>query len=276
MLFALPVRLLALTWRRLRGAYRRAAALVRRAHTARPCWWRVAHARLGGLRLGRGRARGGCVAGTLGRVRFGDLLRALGRWHWASVLHGRGHLGASGSSNGAIGGRSGAIGARGSRVGSRSLFAALRDVAGARPTSAAEWPCTWLTHWHASNADVLGRERQHGQPAGALQRDIQRALMRRACAGFAAGLDLAALRQETTQATEVLVIDFLDLVDAERAHLAARGELASSTGAKFTRTAAASRASASRRGRSGGYNHRSLFPFSGLQPPFCDGSRKVG
>jgi hypothetical protein len=92
---------------------------------------------------------------------------------------------------------------------------------------------------------MLGREREHGQLAGALERDVQQALVGGAGACLATRLDLAALRQVTTQSAQVLVVNFVDLVDAELANLAARCELA--TGAELTWASSWSGASASRR-----------------------------
>ena len=79
-----------------------------------------------------------------------------------------------------------------------------------------------LADQHAGDADVLGSEGQQRQLARPLERDIQRTLMRCACARLAARLDLAPVRQEPTQPVEVLVVDLFDLVDAELADLAAR------------------------------------------------------
>ena len=50
-------------------------------------------------------------------------------------------------------------------------------------------------------------------------------------AGLAARLDLAAFGQETPQSAEILVVDLFDLVDAELADLAARGEFAAAAAA---------------------------------------------
>jgi hypothetical protein len=46
--------------------------------------------------------------------------------------------------------------------------------------------------------------------------------MLRARAAFAARIDLAAIADEPANTADVLVVDLLDLIDAERADLAAR------------------------------------------------------
>src|SRR5260370_16077675 len=64
---------------------------------------------------------------------------------------------------------------------------------------------------------LIGRERPKRHGAGALDGVLQLALMQRAGAGDAAGKDLAALRDELLQHLHVLVVDVLELLDAELA-----------------------------------------------------------
>ena len=66
-----------------------------------------------------------------------------------------------------------------------------------------------------------GGEGQQRDLARALDRDGQAALMARAGAGLAPRLDLAALGDVAPQLVRLLVVDVLDLVDAESADLAA-------------------------------------------------------
>ncbi len=71
--------------------------------------------------------------------------------------------------------------------------------------------------------DVLVRHvRQKGNLTGALDRDRELALMRRAGAGRAAGQNLAALGREPAQLRRVLVVNGGCLVHAERANLSAQ------------------------------------------------------
>src|SRR5688572_6654909 len=73
----------------------------------------------------------------------------------------------------------------------------------------------------AGELDVLGRERQQGHVAGTFERERQHALVSRAGAGLAPGLDLGPVGDVTAQAARLLVVDGLHLVDAERADTAA-------------------------------------------------------
>src|SRR5207245_7789958 len=71
-------------------------------------------------------------------------------------------------------------------------------------------------------ADVLRGVRQKCHETGALQRLGEHALVLRAGAALAARVDLAALADVSADAADVLVVDLLHLLDAERAHAAAR------------------------------------------------------
>jgi hypothetical protein len=64
----------------------------------------------------------------------------------------------------------------------------------------------------------------------ALDGDRERTLVLGTRAEFSPGLDLAALRQMATKVAEVLVVDFADVVRAERADLAARRVSPAATG----------------------------------------------
>jgi len=112
-------------------------------------------------------------------------------------------------------------------------------------SGAAEGWRAWLADQHTCYADVLGSERQQRKLASALECDVQRSLVRGACAGLAAGLDLAAFGQKASQADEVLVIDLFDLVDAELTDLAPGSEFAGS--AEFTGSASSGARTASTR-----------------------------
>src|SRR5206468_10200714 len=70
--------------------------------------------------------------------------------------------------------------------------------------------------------DVLSGVRQERHESSALQRAGEHALMLRAGAALAARIDLAALADVAADAADVLVIDALHLLDAERAHAPAR------------------------------------------------------
>ena len=84
-------------------------------------------------------------------------------------------------------------------------------------------------------------ERQQGDVARLLDCRRQTALVRRAYAGQAPGNDLAALGDEAGEQAHVLVIDGLDLLDAELANLLAAEKFAAtfaaSAGTTGTRTA---------------------------------------
>src|SRR5215831_13005051 len=66
----------------------------------------------------------------------------------------------------------------------------------------------------------VGRERQQRDGARALQGVGQRPLMLGARPGDAARQDLAPLGQEPAEAADLLVVDVVDALDAERADLA--------------------------------------------------------
>src|SRR4249920_863109 len=63
--------------------------------------------------------------------------------------------------------------------------------------------------------------RNQGDLAGALDGDLQLALVHRACPGNPPRQNLAALRHERRQQLDVLVVDVVDLVRAELADLPA-------------------------------------------------------
>jgi hypothetical protein len=69
---------------------------------------------------------------------------------------------------------------------------------------------------------MVSRVRQHGHEPSPLQGRGQHALVLRARPALAAGIDLAAVADEPANPTDVLVVDLLDLIDAERADLASR------------------------------------------------------
>src|SRR6185436_19582387 len=75
---------------------------------------------------------------------------------------------------------------------------------------------------------LVGGVRHQGDLARALDRRLERALMRRAHAGEPARLDLAPLRNERRQEFHVLVADVVDLLDAEHAHAPAAEKRAAS------------------------------------------------
>ena len=70
-------------------------------------------------------------------------------------------------------------------------------------------------------APVAAREGEHGQVARPLYGEGERSLVLRADAGLAAGLYLRLVGEVTPYGGEVLVVDVLDLVDAEAADLSA-------------------------------------------------------
>jgi hypothetical protein len=82
-------------------------------------------------------------------------------------------------------------------------------------------------------AGALGEREQRDVP-GALDGHGERALVPGACSQLAARLDLAALTDVAPQAGDVLVVDVLYVVGAERAHLAARRKTATAAGASAT------------------------------------------
>jgi hypothetical protein len=82
------------------------------------------------------------------------------------------------------------------------------------------------------------REREQGDVTGALDRNSHGALMLRARPKLAPGLDLPALANVAAKARDVLVINMLDVVGAELAHLAPATEAATATAATATTTAA--------------------------------------
>jgi hypothetical protein len=82
-------------------------------------------------------------------------------------------------------------------------------------------------------AGALG-EREQRDVAGALDGHGQRALVPGACPQLAARLDLAALTDVASQASDVLVVHMLDVVGAERTHLAAWRESATAAAGATT------------------------------------------
>ena len=81
--------------------------------------------------------------------------------------------------------------------------------------------------------------------AGTLDRDRQRTLVLRAGALLAASLDLAPVGHVAPDSSDVLVIDFADVVDAELANFAA-GRVTPSTATARSRSTIVSASSASR------------------------------
>src|SRR6185436_16990612 len=83
--------------------------------------------------------------------------------------------------------------------------------------------CLRITSMTASpfRSRLLGRVRDERQLTRAHQRHAQLPLVQRAGARNAARQDLRALRHEGEQQLRVLVVDVVDLVRAELAHLAA-------------------------------------------------------
>ena len=79
-------------------------------------------------------------------------------------------------------------------------------------------------------SDVLSRERQQSHVAGPLQGDGQHALVAGAGAGLAARLDLAAVGNVAAQLARVLVVDLVNLVDAERTDAPAAESATTATG----------------------------------------------
>src|SRR3954471_12760658 len=115
----------------------------------------------------------------------------------------------------------------------------MRRLTAGRPLNVAfMWPhCGVMSCWRstargedAGDVDVLGRERQQGHVTGALQGDGEHALVPGARAGLATRLDLAAVGNVATQLARVLVIDLVDLVDAERTDAPATETAATATG----------------------------------------------
>ena len=135
----------------------------------------------------------------------------------------------------------------------------LRVLQRARSTRTTPRRRARLTQEHAGDTDVLGGKREQRELAGAFEGHIQRALMGGTGAGLAARLNLGAVGQETPQAPEILVVDLFDLVDAELADLATRGEFsaaaAATTAAELTGSASRSWASAAWSGRRAGHGH---------------------
>lgn len=82
---------------------------------------------------------------------------------------------------------------------------------------AAEEPRSTSGRESSGCADVLGRERQEGQMAGALERFRQHSLVAGAGSRLPAGLDLAAVGDVTAQPGRFLVVHGLGFVDAKGA-----------------------------------------------------------
>src|SRR4051812_19815116 len=74
--------------------------------------------------------------------------------------------------------------------------------------------------------------------AGALDRDREAALVARARARLPARLDLAAIRDVAAQLQRVLVVNFIDLIDAKSADLLALSKAAAPTAAAAARSTA--------------------------------------
>ena len=79
-------------------------------------------------------------------------------------------------------------------------------------------------------AHMLCGEGQQGHVARAFERDGQAALVLGAGAGFAARLNLGAVRQVAAQALGILIVDVAHVVHTELADLAARAIFTTGTG----------------------------------------------
>src|SRR5579859_2447334 len=119
----------------------------------------------------------------------------------------------------AAGGAEATWGAVATRTERRAVGLGRRRAAGHRPGLRAH-----------ERADVLGGVREEGHVARALQRRGEHPLVLRARAALAARVDLAAVADVAADATDLFEVDLLDLVDAERADLAARAPRAAVAG----------------------------------------------
>src|SRR5207237_9122217 len=79
---------------------------------------------------------------------------------------------------------------------------------------------TWLRRLCNSDLVQLGRVRQQRDRARTLERRRQRPLMPGARPGHAPRQDLASVADKAAQARYLLVVDVVDLLDAEGAYLA--------------------------------------------------------
>jgi hypothetical protein len=104
-----------------------------------------------------------------------------------------------------------------------------QEIAGVPGATFTTWPrlpsfstsSLSMTSMRVSSCLELRRERQQGDVARLLDGVGEPPLVRRAHARNAARDDLAALRHEGVQRLDVLVIDVVDLLDAETAYLLA-------------------------------------------------------
>src|SRR3954453_20485015 len=78
-----------------------------------------------------------------------------------------------------------------------------------------------ISNWQFSIARSVRDVRNQRDLTSALERGLQLALVHRAGSRNAARQDLPALRHERAQQLDVLVVDVVDFVRAELAHLAA-------------------------------------------------------
>src|SRR5512146_2838002 len=85
---------------------------------------------------------------------------------------------------------------------------------------------TSISNSPVKNLGLTRRKRQQGDVARALDGGRKPALVRRAHAGQATGNDLAPLGHKLLQQAHVLVIDVVNFLDAELAHLLAAEKLA--------------------------------------------------
>ena len=107
--------------------------------------------------------------------------------------------------------------------GARALHAA-EGITGARaaPRAARSPLPSGLAAWGAPLVLVyFAGERQQRDIAGPLDRSPEHALMQRAETGVAARQDLAPVTDELFQRFYILVVNVVDLIDAEEVHLAA-------------------------------------------------------
>src|SRR5205085_8901743 len=83
------------------------------------------------------------------------------------------------------------------------------------------WPGLHQPWAGESGAEMLGRVGKEGDDPRALQRNGELSLVLRARPGLATRLDLRPLRKVAAEAVDLLVVDRVGLVGAERADLAA-------------------------------------------------------
>jgi hypothetical protein len=87
-------------------------------------------------------------------------------------------------------------------------------------------------------ARSAGDERQQGNVPCALYCDRNRALVSSAGSKFSSRLNLASLREMPSKPGDVLIVDFVDLIDAKRADFSARHESSTATTAATSWTIA--------------------------------------